>query len=52
VAKGTATTQAYNVDYGRFTATVPALQPGIIKTIAHVDSGPTSAADVNVALWF
>lgn len=52
VAKGTATTQAYNIDYGRFTATVPTLQAGMLTVIAHVDSGPTSAADVNIALWF
>lgn len=52
VSKVTATSQAYNVDQARFLATVPTLQPGVITAKAFVDSGPTSAADVNLALWF
>lgn len=52
VAKATATTQAYNVDAMRFTATAPILNTGMITTATYVDGGATNAADVNVALWF
>lgn len=52
VFKGTATTQFYNVDSARMTATVPTLQPGLITTSVAVTGGSSSSADVNLALWF
>lgn len=52
VAKATATAQAYNVDFMRFTATVPTLQAGPLTVTSYVDSGPSTSADVNLAMWF
>jgi hypothetical protein len=45
-------TQGYDVDLMRYTATVPTLQAGAITTTATVTGGTNNGADVNVTLWF
>jgi hypothetical protein len=52
VSKATSTTQAYNIDKMRFTATAPILGAGMITTKTLADGGTTTAADVNISLWF
>lgn len=52
VAKSTASTQSYDVDYMRYQAQLPTLVAGRITATAYVDSGPTDAANLNMVLWF
>jgi hypothetical protein len=52
VRKGTTSGQYYNVDSMLADVSGTILFGGTIKITAYVDSGPTVAADVNVALWF
>lgn len=52
VSKATAATNAYNVEQARFTAVIPTLNSGRLVIQAFVDNNPTTASDVNIALWF
>lgn len=45
-------TQSYDVDFMRYTASVPTLLAGPITTTATVTGGTNNGADVNVSLWF
>lgn len=52
VRKSTTAAQSYNVDLVIYEASLPLLKAGRITLQATVEGGPTSAAGVNLALWF
>lgn len=52
VAKATASTQAYEIDYVRFDAAVPTLVAGLVTMSTSVSGGTTAASDVAVHLRY